>query len=110
MRSRFVLRRNHIPDVTRKIGVESSVFVPPIPGIHHEEIPMKIGKYKPSQIRKAITAGAGLVVELGNQTLEQFTVMPQPIHTVLTVVIGIATVAATFLVKNEKLIDATDNL
>ncbi|AKF14388.1 membrane protein [Mycobacterium phage ThulaThula] len=72
---------------------------------------MKIGKYTPSQIRKAIAAATGAVALLGTSFLEEFTgLIPESWSGPITWVIGAATALGVFLFKNAPLIDAADEL
>jgi hypothetical protein len=71
---------------------------------------MMIGKYKPSQIRKAIVAGVGLTAQFINLVAETFATMPPGLSKGLTVGIGVCTVVGVFLTKNDRIIDMADEL
>lgn len=72
---------------------------------------MMIGKYKPSQIRKAIVAGCGAVGILGTQAVAAFTPwLSADVAAAATSVIGIVTTLGVFVAKNAPLIDSTDEL
>ncbi|ART68198.1 hypothetical protein BTO20_06030 [Mycobacterium dioxanotrophicus] len=72
---------------------------------------MRIGKYKPSQIRKAAVAGVGVVGTLATSAVDVFTTWI-PAGWAGPIASGIAFVAAigVFLTKNAPLIDAVDEL
>lgn len=71
---------------------------------------MKIGKYKPSQIRKAAVAAAGAVVLLANSLVNEFTTyLPTTWSAAVNVGVGFITAVSVFLVKNAPLIDAADD-
>ncbi|AEL98191.1 hypothetical protein PBI_BIGNUZ_28 [Mycobacterium phage BigNuz] len=72
---------------------------------------MKIGKYTPSQIRKAIVAVAGAIGLLATSFLEDFVgLIPDSWSGPVTWVIGVAIALGVFLTKNAPLIDAADEL
>ncbi|AHJ86316.1 hypothetical protein 32HC_38 [Mycobacterium phage 32HC] len=74
---------------------------------------IKIGRkaYKPSEIRKTIVVGAGMIVELGNQLSAALTdLVPAQVHSGISVVVGVAMVVGVFAVRNAERIDAADSL
>lgn len=72
---------------------------------------MKIGRYKPSQIRKAIVAGCGAVSILGTQAVAEFTQwLSAEFAATATSIIGIITTLGVYLVRNAPLIDSADDL
>lgn len=72
---------------------------------------MMIGKYKPSQIRKAIVAGCTAVATLGASAAAVFTdYLPKPAALAVAGVVGFAGALGVFLTKNAELIDAADKL
>lgn len=72
---------------------------------------MKIGRYKPSQIRKAIVAGCGAVGILGTQALAAFTQwLSADFAAAASAVISIITTLGVYLTRNAPLIDSADNL
>lgn len=72
---------------------------------------MKIGKYTPSQIRKAIEGGIGIGILLINSAVAELTDYLPPAWVVgVNVVVGVATGVRIFLTKNAPLIDSADNL
>ena len=70
---------------------------------------MRIGKYKPSQIRKAIVIAAGMTIEFGNQLVSTVADTSPQARASVTLVVGVATTVLAFLVKNAPLIDSADD-
>jgi hypothetical protein len=71
---------------------------------------MKIGKYYPSQVRKAIVAGTGSAALLANSFVDTFTTwLPQPVSAGIATAVAIATAVGTFLTKNAPIIDSADD-
>lgn len=72
---------------------------------------MMIGKYKPSQIRKAIVAGCTAFGTLGTSALAVFTdYLPKPAALAVVGAVGFAGALGVFLTRNAKLIDSADQL
>lgn len=72
---------------------------------------MRIGKYKPSQIRKAIVAGSTAVGLLTTSAVDTFTQwLPHGWGGAISSFIGFVGALAVFLTKNAPLIDAADDL
>lgn len=72
---------------------------------------MKLGKYTPSQVRKAIEAGIGIAIILLNSALTEFAdYLPGGVSFAITTVVGVITAARVFLKKNADIIDAADHL
>ena len=72
---------------------------------------MKIGKYAPSQIRKAIEGGIGIGILLVNSAVAELTDYLPPAWVVsINLVVGVATGVRIFLTKNAPLIDSADAL
>ncbi|WAC54974.1 hypothetical protein [Gordonia sp. SL306] len=71
---------------------------------------MKLFGYKPSQIRKTLIVALGALVLILTQALTSAaSVIPDTVAVWITVVVGAATTAGAFLVKNATLIDGLDN-
>lgn len=72
---------------------------------------MRLGKYKPSQIRKAIVAACGAVGILGTQAVSTFTQwLSVESAATATSIIGLITTLGVYLVRNAPLIDSADDL
>lgn len=72
---------------------------------------MKLGKYTPSQVRKAIEGGIGIAIILLNSALTEFAdYLPGGVSFGITTTVGVITAARVFLTKNAPLIDAADHL
>lgn len=72
---------------------------------------MMIGKYKPSQIRKAAVAGVTAVATLATSAVDTFTTwIPTGWAGPITSGIAFVGAVAVFLTKNAPLIDAADEL
>ena len=72
---------------------------------------MRIGKYRPSQIRKAIVAGSAVAATLATSAVETFTTwIPDGATTPIASGIAFLGAVGVFLTKNAPLIDSADDV
>lgn len=71
---------------------------------------MTLFGYKPSQVRKTLIVALGALVLILTQVLASgASILPDKAAVAITVVVGAATTAGAFLVKNAAMIDGLDN-